>query len=621
MKQYKEMFLETTAYESFKTGNVRNELSNLGRINIFIGPNNSGKSRLLRLLFKDSQFNQLTNPDHLKMIREVIGTLNMHLNNIGTYAGNDKESASIHGYSVQHYKFDNIEGDSDFAKWLLALEKLELDFKDNLMLGNKRAYVVEKHQRYINSIFSELHSDIQSWRQIQEEEGINKYKLYIPILRGLRALEKDQPTKTEAIDDLYAKRTVADYFGEDWEKPGSGYGSIFTGLTFFEDVKSMLLGDDAGRTNFREFEEFIGETFFENARISIIPRINDDVVHIKIGDNPEFPIHQLGDGVQALIILLFPIFKNKDKNLVVFIEEPEQNLHPGFQRVLIEVLSGEEFAHCQFFFNTHSNHFLDLTTDFEGISIFAFKSKLEDGERKFHISNVQSPDLNLLEALGVRNSSVFLSNCTIWVEGITDRIYIRKYLELYQKKNGGKFKEDLHYSFVEYGGGNITHWSFLEDKYPEHRNINVKALCGRLFLIADRDGTKLDDSSAKAERIKFLEESLDPDKFHCWECREIENSLSPKVILEVVKEMEGKNAVALDFEKFNSNNYEDIGLGTYIEENIIGLKGKYKAQSGTIRVKVDFAKSAVGKLETIEDLSDEALKFVEKLYAFIQKNN
>jgi hypothetical protein len=143
----------------------------------------------------------------------------------------------------------------------------------------------------------------------------------------------------------------------------------------------------------------------------------------------------------------------------------------------------------------------------------------------------------------------------------------------------------------------------------------------KIISIADRDGTKLDDSSAKAERIKFLEESLDPDKFHCWECREIENSLSPKVILEVVKEMEGKNAVALDFEKFNSNNYEDIGLGTYIEENIIGLKGKYKAQSGTIRVKVDFAKSAVGKLETIEDLSDEALKFVEKLYAFIQKNN
>ena len=25
-----------------------------------------------------------------------------------------------------------------------------------------------------------------------------------------------------------------------------------------------------------------------------------------------------------------------------------------------------------------------------------------------------------------------------------------------------EYKEDYHYSFVEYGGNNITHWSFLD---------------------------------------------------------------------------------------------------------------------------------------------------------------
>ena len=90
--------------------------------------------------------------------------------------------------------------------------------------------------------------------------------------------------------------------------------------------------------------------------------------------------------------------------------------------------------------------------------------------------------------LGVQNSSVFLSNCTIWVEGITDRHYVKHFLDLHKKENKDDpdicdFNEDYHYSFVEYGGNNITHWSFLD---KEETPINVEKLCGRLFLLADK---------------------------------------------------------------------------------------------------------------------------------------
>ncbi len=40
-------------------------------------------------------------------------------------------------------------------------------------------------------------------------------------------------------------------------------------------------------------------------------------------------------------------------------------------------------------------------------------------------------DRDLLASLGVKPSSVYLANCTIWVEGITDRLYITKYMEKY----------------------------------------------------------------------------------------------------------------------------------------------------------------------------------------------
>src|SRR5690606_38667289 len=142
---------------------------------------------------------------------------------------------------------------------------------------------------------------------------------------------------------------------------------------------------------------------------------------------------------------------------------------------------------------THSNHLLDLTLDIQHVSVYTFKRNGDlDGVPQFVFENVDNDSSEVLRLLGVRNSSVFLTNCTIWVEGITDRIYLRRYLELYISRLNRKiFKEDIHYSFVEYGGSNITHWSFLSESDESIPNIIVDRLCGKLFLITDRDGAGL----------------------------------------------------------------------------------------------------------------------------------
>src|SRR5262249_51876978 len=147
---------------------------------------------------------------------------------------------------------------------------------------------------------------------------------------------------------------------------------------------------------------------------------------------------------------------------MVCIEEPELYLHPGFQRVLLKTLAS--FSRNIYFIATHSNHLLDLSLDFEGVSIFTFHKELENSSQperqaKFTVERVSSHDHRALQLLGTRNSSVFLSNCTVWVEGITDRRFLSHYLDLYQKtlraanadKGTAQFiaEEDLHYSFVE----------------------------------------------------------------------------------------------------------------------------------------------------------------------------
>lgn len=90
----------------------------------------------------------------------------------------------------------------------------------------------------------------------------------------------------------------------------------------------------------------------------------------------------------------------------------------------------EEFSNHQYFITTHSNHLIDLSLDYDNLSIFRFEKQ----EDKIKISNCTRDDNKTLQLIGAKPSSIYNSNCTIWVEGITDRLYIRKYLELYQNK-------------------------------------------------------------------------------------------------------------------------------------------------------------------------------------------
>jgi len=390
---------------------------------------------------------------------------------------------------------------------------------------------------------------------------------------------------------------------------------VFTGLTLYQQVKEHLLGDLNKREIIAKYQRFLSENFFENKEITLIPKINDDVLTIKIGDEEERLVYELGDGIQSIIILTFPLFINKGNKALFFIEEPKLNLHPYLQRVLIDVFSYDSFKDYQYFFTTHSNHFLDLTLDFENISIYTFRKEIENKNTVFNITNVHSGDFKPLELLGVRNSSVFLANCTIWVEGINDRLYLRLFLRVYTESlnyDNKKFREGLHYAFIEYGGNNITHWSFLdkEDKPMDYKFINQN-----IFLIAD------DDGGSKSERHKKLKESLG-NNFYKLPVIEIENILSWNTIKNVIAEYEKKDSEELNFKvKITEKTYKNKKIGKFIDDNLLGKHRKYGSESGTIKDKINFCRKAVNNIKNHDDLSSDAKELIENIYNFIKKSN
>jgi AAA15 family ATPase/GTPase len=603
-------------------------LEKLSRVNIVVGTNNSGKSRFLRGISKienlsfiprnfDKEYITILIQDIRKEVAAVFTSINSNVRDVNNFL----------------QKIDSIRIPDTFTQKDILLPEISSLINtlatiqpNGIQLTNSS---VQFHGGNWQATFSNPLNQIGLKYQQKFNEFIEKNNLqsisskkikkhYIPILRGLRPFSEDR-------QDIYKIRTKIDYFKEK-DYPDH---NISTGIDLYDEIRSCLLGDLEKRKIVSEFQDYLSKEFFENKPVAVIPKEKKQELALKIGKEKEQQIYDLGDGLQSLIIISFCIFKaksEKDAFHLIFIEEPEIFIHPGLQRLLLKKMV--QIPNCQFFFTTHSNHFLDITLDFENISVYRVNKDLDENKAdeilpNFNIENVSSGDGKTLEILGVRDSSVFLSNCTVWVEGITDRMYLRHYLDLYQeskRKTDSKFvpfKEDTHFSFVEYGGANLVHFDFGES---DSDKIKVKSITKNIFLIADRDSGK------DNKHDKFTE--LLNDNYYPLPGREIENLVSLNILKQTVTEFESsKNNSDFSFKnRIQHRYYLKQYLGEYIEEKMIGtgtLKYSYRKEggSGTIRDKIAFAKNVIKHTKTWDDLSSYTQDLVVKVFDFISSHN
>lgn len=585
-----------------EVGNALYCLNNISKVNIFIGKNNSGKSRFMRHLLED---------------------------NVEFYNLNGTE-----GFRIKINSFYNSHGLPDDIKE---------DFKEFVEDENKDNYLIipviyklinrlkDKTRDYYESrVFDEINKIISEIKR----ESVS-YRYYIPILRGIekfsnttnKFITNDNTFKlTEGerkllnkyisqVDNVYNSKVRKNYF----EKV-SFSGFIHTGENMYQDIQNKLLGKECERNQIKEYERFLSKNFFENKSISLIPNIIEGYLYINI-DKDEHELHNFGDGLKQLIIITYNMFMHKDEKAMFFIEEPELNLHPGLQRTLIELMLSDEFKDQQYFITTHSNHLIDLSLDYSNMSIFKFE-KIQDNKVK--IIQSSKADNDVLQLIGAKPSSVFNSNCTIWVEGITDRLYIRKYLELYQKKNfeEERLREDTDYSFVEYSGGNITHWNFEQEE--EMEKINARFLSQNIFVVADNDFPT--EGQSKDERLKILEQKL-KDNFYKLPVREIENLLTRDILLKAVRIREqDERAFFMPDLNCKTKKYIEGHIGELLEKSVqvseTVRKHKYTyAGTKLLYNKLEFCKIVLNCLTDYDDLSENAKELTELIYNFISDKN
>ncbi|MDE7178272.1 MAG: ATP-binding protein [Lachnospiraceae bacterium] len=344
---------------------------------------------------------------------------------------------------------------------------------------------------------------------------------------------------------LSAERNIVPEKEMDLELSSTGEGASNLVRVFLNDStydERVIEGQLLSALN----EIMYPEAEFESIRIQQI-KMNDGYaweIYLKEKGRERVPLSKSGSGIKTIILVLLNLIvvprqpQNIGKTIVYGFEELENNLHPAMQRKLFDYIY--EFAvenNLNVFITTHSHVAINTFFDKEKACIYHVVKENEGASLKRIESYIDKTEI--LDDLDIKASDILQANGIIWVEGPSDRIYIKKWLEIFCNN---QFEEGKHYQFLYYGGRLLSQYSAEE----ETDLISIITTNRNAAIVMDSD--KRYQAAPLNDTKKRIIEEFDKLDMFCWvtKGKEIENYI-PK---EAVESMSGK-AIRKKCEKYD----------------------------------------------------------------------
>jgi hypothetical protein len=472
------------------------------KFNFFIGANNAGKSAVLNFL--NSQFS-----------RGINKVSNENLTPLERYDGGSKGAVGYaFGVPVSDAVDELLSGISDGRSRQLqrpfATKLVERLSKNGMFwmygeIGGKPGF------QAIESVAIDEWAQIgdqndwhRIWSQLSSRSGGGFREHWIP--QTVEIIQSSQKFSVPKINLIPAKRQIG---------PKSEGFEDFSGrglINRLAETQSPDWNRREDREIFDRINLFVGQvTGDADARIEIPHNREQILVHM---GGRVLPLASLGTGIHEVILIA--AFCTISQNQIVCIEEPEIHLHPLMQRRLIKFLDDE--TDNQYFIATHSAAFIDTP----GSAIFHVT---HSGEQvKIRETILADDRYSICADLGYRASDIVQANAVVWVEGPSDRIYVRHWISAVDPD----LIEGIHYSIMFYGGRLLSHLGAEVDEVSDF--ISLRALNRNSAIIMDSD-KKGASAGINDTKKRVISEFSGSHEF-AWVTagREIENYVRPELL-------------------------------------------------------------------------------------------
>lgn len=444
-------------YRSFGSGVQR--VAPLSKLSLLVGQNNSGKSNVLRFLHRHyGELLEAAARPHATM-RTTFEALDEHRPQsarlrFGVAEARDSEHFGqvANALSLPHQK-------DGFDKLLDAL--------------SDEWGLVWFFYRSMTPANNSLEFDPDWLATLPDDSGV-----WMPIWHGLTGRAGGVPTTwvNETLRAISPAQQVAPDVALVPAVRQVGQAALtdadYSGVDIIErlaDLQHPAISEHHKKQRFREITDF-ARSVLDTVDVEIEIPVQRDTIHLSIGGK-WLPIESLGTGIHEVMILAAAA--TVVTNHLVLIEEPELHLHPLLQRKLLAYLARR--TSNQYVFTTHSAHLLEYP------QASVLHVSLGEAGSTVTPAVTSQERLRICADLGYRASDLLQSNAVIWVEGPSDRVYIRWWLSAVAPH----LVEGLHYSIMFYGGRLLSRLSANDPEVDDF--IALRRINQYLAIVMDSD--------------------------------------------------------------------------------------------------------------------------------------